>query len=107
MFMPLISRRQVTSELQKKAITVHLSIMSGLSGSFVLSVPLSPRGVAAGGEGTEGTKEPERPERPGETESRCFCFWVQNKYLNFETPIDFHEKMMVCNKIGVFLYLTW
>ena len=51
MFMPLISRRQVTSQLQKKAITVHLSIMSGLSGSSVPSVPLSPRGVAAGGEG--------------------------------------------------------
>ena len=28
MFMPLISRRQVTSQLQMKAITVHLSIMS-------------------------------------------------------------------------------
>ena len=51
MFMPLISRRQVTSELQKKAITVHLSIMSGLSGSFVPSVPISPRGVAAGRDG--------------------------------------------------------
>ena len=49
MFMPLISRRQVTSWLQKKAVTVHLSIMSGLSGSFVPSVPISPRGVAVGG----------------------------------------------------------
>ena len=51
MFMPLISRRQVTSRLQKKAVTVHLSIMSGLSGSSVPSVPISPRGVAAGGDG--------------------------------------------------------
>ena len=51
MFMPFISRRQVTSRLQKKAVTVHLSIMSGLSGSFVPSVPISPRGVAAGGDG--------------------------------------------------------
>ena len=42
MFMPLISQRQVTSQLQKKAITVHLSIMSGLSGSFVPSVPSPP-----------------------------------------------------------------
>ena len=50
-FMPLISRRQVTSRLQKKAVTVHLSIMSGLSGSSVPSVPISPRGVAAGGDG--------------------------------------------------------
>ena len=49
MFIPLISRRQVTSRLQKKAVTVHLSIMSGLSGSFVPSVPISPRGVAVGG----------------------------------------------------------
>lgn len=52
MFMPLISRRQVTSQLQKKAITVHLSIMSGLSGSFVPSVPsppaASPRGERGG-----------------------------------------------------------
>lgn len=51
MFMPLISRRQVTSQLQKKAITVHLSIMSGLSGSFVPSVPISPRSNTAGEEG--------------------------------------------------------
>ena len=51
MFMPLISRRQVTSQLQKKTITLHLSIMSGLSSSFVPSVPISPRGVAAGGNG--------------------------------------------------------
>ena len=49
MFMPLISRRQVTSQLQKKAITVHLSIMSGLSGSFVPSVP-SPPAVLPRGE---------------------------------------------------------
>ena len=49
MFMPLISQRQVTSQLQKKAITVHLSIMSGLSGSFVPSVP-SPPAVLPRGE---------------------------------------------------------
>ena len=49
MFMPLISRRQVTSRLQKKAVTVHLSIMSGLSGSFVPSVP-SPPAVLPRGE---------------------------------------------------------
>ena len=49
MFMPLISRRQVTSQLQKKAITVHLSIMSGLSCSFVPSPPAaSPRGEIGG-----------------------------------------------------------
>ena len=51
MFIPLISRRQVTSRLQKKAVTVHLSIMSGLSGSFVPSVPISPRSNTAGEEG--------------------------------------------------------
>lgn len=52
MFMPLISRRQVTSRLQKKAITVYLSIMSGLSVPFVPSVPsppaASPRGEIGG-----------------------------------------------------------
>lgn len=54
MFMPLISRRQITSQLQKKAVTVHLSIMSGLSGSFVPSVPspsppaVTPRGERGG-----------------------------------------------------------
>ena len=52
MFMPLISQRQVTSRLQKKAVTVHLSIMSGLSGSFVPSVPsppaVTPRGERGG-----------------------------------------------------------
>lgn len=53
MFMPLISRRQVTSQLQKKAITVHLSIMSGLSGLSGSSVPspaaaATPRGERGG-----------------------------------------------------------
>ena len=53
MFMPLISRRQVTSQLQKKAITVHLSIMSGLSGLSGSSVPspaaaATPRGEMGG-----------------------------------------------------------
>ena len=51
MFMPLISRRQVTSQLQKKAITVHLSIMSGLSSSFVPSVPSPPAMLPRGERG--------------------------------------------------------
>lgn len=50
-FMPLISRRQVTSRLQKKAITVHLSIMSGLSGSSVPPVPSPPAATPRGERG--------------------------------------------------------
>lgn len=75
MFMPLISRRQVTSQLQKKTITVHLSIMSGLSGSFVPSVPSpTPPRQHRGGRGVESVSLLYREDSCGAYKQEHSCY---------------------------------
>ena len=77
MFMPLISRRQVTSRLQKNAVTVHLSIMSWSLRSlrfFRSFRPLSPPRHLRGGRGVESVSLLYREDSCGAYKQEHSCY---------------------------------